>query len=74
VKLAAELKMLRLLQTNVNGRTKKVNGLPMNSRKRSKLALQTSKKQARVEELTRKLARKLQKEDELDEHNHQGWK
>lgn len=56
--------MLRILQTAVNGKTKVVNKLPEGSKKRGRLALQTAKRQARVEGLTRKLARKLQKEDD----------
>ncbi len=58
--------MLKLLQEGVNATTKRINKLDDKSAKRSDLALHTAKKQRRVEELTRKLARKMQKQDDVD--------
>ena len=56
--------MLKLLQEGVNARTKRLNKLDKESKGRTDLAASTADKQGRVEELTRKLARKLQKEDD----------
>jgi hypothetical protein len=54
--------MLKLMQETVNTRTKSLNKLP-EGQKRTDVAGDTAKKQGRVEDLTRKLAQKLQKEE-----------
>ena len=58
--------MLKILQEGVNANTKRVNTLEKGGKKRTDLALNTAKKQGRVEDLTRKLARKVQKEEDPD--------
>ncbi len=63
IDLLSELRLLKLLQEGVNGKTKQVNKLAQGSKKRTKLAGLAAKKQGRVEELTRMLARKVEKED-----------
>jgi myosin heavy subunit len=67
VPLSAELKMVRALQEKVNRRTKHFDQqIPVALRETEdgkSLALEISKKESRVEELTRKLARRLNKED-----------
>ena len=64
--------MLRILQKRVNKNTKVVNKLAKNSKKRSSLAGKTHKKQARVTDLTRKLAYKLQKEEAHEQEHRDG--
>ena len=66
IQLVQELKMLKLLQLSVNAKTKSIDKLPEGTQKRSRMAKDTAGKQSRVEELTRKLARKLEKMDSQD--------
>jgi len=72
VKLAQELRMLRILQKRVNKSTKVINKLAKGSKKRSNLAEKTYKKQAKVTGLTRKLAYKLQKEEAHEKEHEEG--
>lgn len=57
--------MLKLLQEGVNKTSRRIEGKKA-SKQRRDLASVLAKKQGRIEELTRKLARKLQKEEDPD--------
>lgn len=57
--------MLKLLQEGVNDHSRRLEKKEP-SKQRAKVATALSKKQGRVEELTRKLARKIQKEEDPD--------
>ena len=63
--------MLRILQKRINKNTKTLNKLAKGSKKRGHMAGKAHKKQAKVTGLTRKLAYKLQKEEE-HEKDHDG--
>jgi hypothetical protein len=70
VPISAELKMIRYLQERVNKRTKEFDGLPPALRETDDAkaaAGDLSSKQGRVRDLTRKLAVKLNKENNAEE-------
>jgi hypothetical protein len=69
VPVSAELKMLKYLQERVNKTTKEVDGKPADERAKPATAtesLAVSKKQGRVQDLTRRLAEKLGKENDTE--------
>ncbi len=63
VPLSAELRMLRTLQKSVNKKTKILDRMKKGSKVRKNLADRAAKQEGKVENLTRKLADKLQKEE-----------